>query len=297
MMKSTYNKYYNIFSTYHPIVNLTYFIMVIAFTLLMFSPVNIAISFICASAYYVFLKGIKAYLKTLSYMFLIFIVIAGFNPLFNHMGLTVMFYLFGNPITFEALCYGLCSGGMLVSVMLWFSCYSEIMTSDKFIYIFGKFVPTTAMTFSMILRYIPMTIERAKQIQTAQMVLTPAKTESKKAKFKRSIKMTSILMEWSMEESIETANSMRSRGYGLKGRSRAYKYTFNIYDIIILFLMLTMCIILALFLLFDFNKFVFYPYITCKNTSIFFYILLGLLYLLPLLIEVRELFKWKPSNL
>ncbi len=30
---------------------------------------------------------------------------------------------------------------MLAAVVLWFGCYNEVMTSDKFIYLFGRVIP------------------------------------------------------------------------------------------------------------------------------------------------------------
>ena len=61
------------------------------------------------------------------------------NPIFNHEGVTILGYLpSGNPVTQESVIYGICAALMIVSVICHFSCYNEVMTSDKFIYIFGK---------------------------------------------------------------------------------------------------------------------------------------------------------------
>jgi energy-coupling factor transport system permease protein len=30
---------------------------------------------------------------------------------------------------------------MLISVITWFNCYSAVMTSDKFVYLFGRIIP------------------------------------------------------------------------------------------------------------------------------------------------------------
>ena len=60
------------------------------------------------------------------------------NPAFNHEGQTILTYLSnGNPITLESIVYGVAAAAMLVAVICWFSCYNSVMTSDKFVYLFG----------------------------------------------------------------------------------------------------------------------------------------------------------------
>jgi energy-coupling factor transport system permease protein len=46
-----------------------------------------------------------------------------------------------NPLTLESIFYGLAAAVMLAAVVLWFGCYNEVMTSDKFIYLFGRVIP------------------------------------------------------------------------------------------------------------------------------------------------------------
>ena len=63
---------------------------------------------------------------------------AAANPLFSHAGATMLFYLKdGNPVTLESIVYGLASGLMLAGVISWFSVFHEVMTSDKFMFLFG----------------------------------------------------------------------------------------------------------------------------------------------------------------
>lgn len=67
------------------------------------------------------------------------LIVALMNPMFNHYGVTIIGYLHnGNPFTLESCVYGLVMAMMLVCTMIWFSCYTIVMTSDKFIYLFGK---------------------------------------------------------------------------------------------------------------------------------------------------------------
>ena len=65
------------------------------------------------------------------------------TTLFNHYGVTMLYYVesSGNWITLESLVYGIVLGAVMFVVIQWFSCYNKIMTTDKFVYLFGKLIP------------------------------------------------------------------------------------------------------------------------------------------------------------
>lgn len=44
---------------------------------------------------------------------------------------------------------------MLAAVVTWFSCYTAVMTSDKFVYLFGRVIPALSLVLSMTLRFVP----------------------------------------------------------------------------------------------------------------------------------------------
>lgn len=60
-----------------------------------------------------------------------------------------------NPVTLEAVCYGFAVGVMIMSVFYWFKCFNAVMSSDKFIYLFGRVIPKLALLLSMTLGFIP----------------------------------------------------------------------------------------------------------------------------------------------
>ena len=92
------------------------------------------------------------------------------NPLFQHNGATVLFVLNGNPITAEACIYGAVSALMLLATLYWFRSFSELMTSDKILYLFGRISPKLALLLSMAMRYIPLfglQLKKTAQVQKA----------------------------------------------------------------------------------------------------------------------------------
>lgn len=62
--------------------------------------------------------------------------------------MTPLFFLNGNPVTLEAVLYGLDIAAMLVAVMYWFKCYNHIMTSEKILFLFGKVIPKLSLLLS-----------------------------------------------------------------------------------------------------------------------------------------------------
>ena len=130
------------FSTYHPVVNFLYFTLVLLFSMFFMHPLCLAISLVCAFSYNVYLKGKKAVRFSVIYMLPMLIATALINPTFNHEGGTILTYLRdGNPLTLESITYGIVAATMFITVIFWFSCYNAVMTSDKFVYLFGRVIP------------------------------------------------------------------------------------------------------------------------------------------------------------
>jgi len=132
-------------------------------------PIALCISLASGFTYSVMLKGKKAIKSNLIYMSPMLVAMALINPAFNHEGVTIIEYLpSGNPLTLESIIYGLCAAIMIVSVICHFSCYNEVMTSDKFIYLFGKIIPALSLIISMTLRFVPKFASQLKVVTNAQ---------------------------------------------------------------------------------------------------------------------------------
>ena len=157
------------------------------------------------------------------------IMTALINPAFNHEGVTIIDYLpSGNPLTLESIIYGLCAAAMIVSVICHFSCYNEIMTSDKFICLFGRIIPAMSLIISMTLRFVPKFAAQLKVVTNAQRCMGRDVSEGSIIKrAKNGLNILGIMTTWSLENAIETADSMKSRGYGIPGRTAFTIFTFD----------------------------------------------------------------------
>ena len=212
-------------SLYHPLVSFGYFAAVIAGTLLFIHPFFVMVSLLCAIFASDMINGKKTFLATLGFGIPMFIFIALANPLFNHRGATILFYLFDNPVTKEAIIYGIVSAGMMFAAVVWFTCYNTIVTSDKFIYIFGRILPSVALIVSMTLSLIPRLMEQIKVIADSQRSIgLDWKSGSISQRVRSGARILSILVSWALEDAVITADSMRARGYGQHKRS-----TFSIF--------------------------------------------------------------------
>lgn len=217
------------FSTYHPLVNFLYFAFVFAFSMVFMHPVCLAVSLICGFIYSISLKGKKALKFNIAFLLPVMLVTALINPAFNHEGATILTYLpAGNPLTLESITYGIAASIMLSAVICWFSCYNEIMTSDKFVYLFGRIIPAMSLILSMSLRFVPKFKAQIKVVSNAQKCI--GRDASNGGIFERArhgITILSVMVTWALENAIETADSMKSRGYGLPGRTAFSIYRFD----------------------------------------------------------------------
>ncbi len=286
------------FANYHPIVNLLYFLAVITFSMLITHPAAQIIAIACAVAYAVSVEGKKSISLLLKLCLPMVLLAAFINPAFNHEGTTVLYYFSnGNPLTLESLLYGFGAGLMLVTVILWFSAFSRVMTSDKLIYLFGRVIPALSLVLSMSLRFVPRFKKQAEAVAEAQRCIgRDVSAGSLWQRFRTAVTIISILITWALENAIETADSMKSRGYGLKGRTAFSVYRMTERDKYALVwlgfcgLFLTAGVMLSAF---GFRYFPSIRYAAFDMTTIPFYVVYFGLCITPVVLNLTEERKWK----
>lgn len=217
------------FSGYHPVINLFYFVLVLAFAMVLMHPVCLGISLAAALCCTRTLGGKKAVRGSLLLLLPMAVLAAAVNVLFNHEGATILAYFpSGNPLTLESILYGVSAAVMLSALVLWFLCFSQVMTSDKLVYLFGRIIPALSLVISMTLRFVPKFKAQFKVVADAQKCAGRPIDEGKTiTRIKNAVTVFSIMVTWSLENGIETADSMKSRGYGLPGRSAFSIFTFD----------------------------------------------------------------------
>ncbi len=284
------------FTSFHPIVNFLYFLVVIVSSMFFMHPVFLGISLLCGIAYSIRLNGMKAVKFNILYMLPILLLFAVMNPVFNHAGTTIIVYVNDNPITVESIVYGFASATMFVSVIIWFSCYNAVMTSDKFIYLFGRVIPALSLVLSMVLRLVPKLKAQIRVISNAQKCVgRDVSNGNMLQRARNGLKIISILTTWALENAIETADSMKSRGYGLKGRTSFSNFRFDSRDGIALIWIVALSIVLLFGAIIGENNIVYFPAIIMNPISGFSFLVYsayGGLCLLPLIFNLLEDIKW-----
>lgn len=152
----------------HPVIIFSYFVIVIVVSMVFMDPALLSISLIASFILSVRLKGKKAVKFNLIFALPLAIIIAIVNPLINTRGSTILFYISSHPITMEAALYGFASGLMISAIIVWFSSYNALVSSDKFIYIFGKIIPSLSLIFSMVMRFVPRLKQEAITVMNSQ---------------------------------------------------------------------------------------------------------------------------------
>ena len=279
-------------------VSFLYFALVIGFSMVLNHPLSQAISLLSVMLYVIPIEPKQSMQFLLRFCLPMLFMTALINPAFNHEGRTILLYLHnGNPLTLESICYGISAGCMLTSILLWFSAFSRVMSSDKFIYLFGKILPALSLVLSMSLRFVPKFKTQMKAVAEAQRCIgRDVSTGSLLTRTKTAIVIFSIMITWALENAIETADSMKSRGYGLKGRTAFTIYRWEERDYYMM-IWLGFC---GLFILtghicqaFGFR---FYPDIRCAaldGITIWFYLIYLALSMTPSVLNWREERKWK----
>ena len=220
------------FAGYHPLVNFIFFMGAVVMGMFFVHPAFLCVSVGAAALYYLLLTGKKG-VRRLVGMLILVLCVALLNPLLNTRGDTILFtYLGGRPFTLEALLYGAATGGMFLSVLLWFACYNQVMTSDKFIFLFGRCIPAVSLLLSMVLKLVPNFKNKAAVIAGARRCIGKApQNGTGQARLQSSMALLSVLTSWALEGAAITADSMRSRGYGTGKRSNFSIYTLTSRDL------------------------------------------------------------------
>ena len=287
------------FGNLHPAVSMAYFVLVLGLTLACMHPVTVVLSFLGASWFSIRLRGWRAYGHTMRFVGPMFLLIALANPLFNHRGVTMLFTINHLWYTLEAVCYGLVSGCSLCAVIMWFTCYQEVMTSDKFLYLFGKIAPATALLITSALRFIPQMQQNAAQIRQSRAMLQDNSPRLFQ-KLAHAMQNLSALLGMSMENAVQTADSMKARGFGARRRTTFHLFRFDARDARTLALILTLFGICVVARCYGHGYMEYYPRITALTmgpSSMTMFILFAALMLLPSILEAKEAVVWRSYGL
>ncbi len=284
------------FGGYHPSVLMFYFLSVLCVAMFAANPILEVIALLGGILFLIMIQKHSEVPGEAGFYIPMFIIIALTNPLFSHNGVTPLFFMNGNPVTLEAFIYGIFIAVTVIGVMMWCKCYSCIMTSDKFLYLFGKAVPKLSLVLSMALRFVPMFKRRMRRVNRAQRAMGLYSSGGYTDRIRSAMRVFTAMISWSLESVMDTSASMKARGYGYVKRSNFSIYRFCADDGVLLTVSAAMLIIVLVGIATGQMTYYYYPRLGGLNPApcaLLVYVGFGILSFMPFFIEVKGALLWK----
>ncbi|OCA88306.1 cobalt transporter [Bacillus sp. FJAT-27225] len=242
-------------------------------------------------------KGLRRWLFFLITSGVLILVI---NPLFNERGRHVLFHIGDHRITQEAVTLGFMSALSIIGIIALFVSYNEIMTPNKLLFLFARVTPQFAILLMLTLRFIPLMRRRLEEISAVQASKgISLKTGTLRDRAKNGMSYIQALLVFSLEEAIQTADSMKARAYGTRKRSAYHHFRFKVIDMVSLALLAVFFITAIFGRIKGWGLLAIYPVMEPFSLSIqdgiaFIGFLLFIGY--PIIIELKGAFGWRTSN-
>jgi energy-coupling factor transport system permease protein len=149
------------------------------------------------------------------------------NPLFSSSGSTILWRSGRLPIvgririTLEALLYGLTMGGKLITIGSIFYLYNTWMDTDQALSFFSRFADRSALLFTMTVSLFPRLKREALEVGDIMRARGACIQQvSLLARIKTVYPMWKVLLITALEGSLDMAEAMEARGYGVGQRTR-----------------------------------------------------------------------------
>lgn len=285
----------------HPAVNYLYYISAVVFGVIFRHPVFLFIFFASSVAYYIKLYGRDGVKTLFSFYLILTVLVTVINGLTAHYGVTVLIEREnGNNICLEPIVYGFVTALSACGVIMLLACYNKTVPNEKLMFVIGRRFPKIALILSMSLRFVPLYKEKLREISDAQKAFGLGVDSGGAVKRIRcGGKIIGALLSSSLEGAVETADSMRGRGYSLKGRTSYSNYRLTPFDVFLLALF-TICDILVIVGASLGEAFVIYnPFFKINDVGGFSFVVYAsyaVLLFTPFLTHEAEDLKWKKSE-
>ena len=282
------------FSDLNPAVITVWFLSVSAIAMFCNHPVITALTMAGSVLFYI-IRNKGGHFRSHLFFLLLFLILSLANPIVSHNGATVLFVMNDNPVTLESLLYGINSSAMIVGVLYLLRSFTQIMTSEKLLYVTGRLSPKLSMILSMAIRFVPLFSKQGQKVNDTQKVLGLYKDDNFIDDLKGHLRVFSIVSTWGLENGIITADSMEARGYGTGRRTQMTRFGFTFSDASVLAASLALTALCAAAIAAGKIAFTFYPKpeaADCGILGIVGFAAYALLVFMPLFIETEVKLRW-----
>lgn len=199
------------FDACHAAVPAMLFAGVAALSMLAVHPVLVTFSLSGALAFSLVARGAAATVRGLAWQLPLLVLVCLFNPFFSASGSTLLLKVGPRSVYLESLAYGATMGALLVATVLWFEDAAAVLTQDRLLALAGRRARSVPLVASMAAQLVPQMLGRARAVRAAARACTaagprpPARDEL--------LRTSTMLLSWSLEDSLERADAMRARGW------------------------------------------------------------------------------------
>lgn len=277
----------------NPFTVLLYFASVTALSAVYNNPYHTAVTLAASIILFILMRG---GVKTAMWFFAVFALTFIVNPVISKKGVTPLLFIGDDPVTLEAVVYGLNSASLIAAVMFLFYCFTEIIDSEKLLYILSPFSASAALTVSAVLRFIPLYAKQAETTANQQKAIGNQGGGSIPERLRSGGRVFSALSTWALENGITAADSMACRGYGTGKRSFYSAYGFKKSDGVFLISQLVLIAAAVVPSFFTRCSYQYYPSLDFPELNPAFIVSAAsytALVFLPLITEITDRIKWK----
>ena len=199
------------FDACHATVPAALFAGAVALSMLAVHPVCVAVSLAGALLFSLLARGGAATVRGLAWQLPLLTLVCLLNPLFSASGSTLLFKLGPRSVYMESLAYGATMGGLMIAVILWFEGAAAVLTQDRLLALAPRRARTLPLLLGMAFQLVPQLLGRSREVRATLSACTAA--GARPGVREALTRTSSMLLTWSLEESIERADSMRARGW------------------------------------------------------------------------------------
>lgn len=254
------------FDALHPAVSFAYWLALLLVGMLAFQPVVTALFFAISLAHGALIRGGRDVAHSLAWQLPLVVAIAMANPLFSASGSTELVRIGFRAVYAESLLYGACMGVSLAGMLVTFANAARVLSADKVMQLFGGVAPTVGLMLSMTMKLVPQFVRQGRAIDAAQRACTSARggcATGRRARMSGAFRLSSVLLGWSMEDSLDTADAMKARGWGAaRPRTTYVRERFRARDACALAVVLLVAVAAALACWQACRAFSFYPVVS-----------------------------------
>ena len=180
-------------------------------TMLAVHPVLVALSLAGALAFSLAARGGRDTLRGLRWQLPLLALVCLANPFFSASGSTLLLNVGPRSVYAESLACGATMGALMVAVVLWFEGAATVLTQDRLLALSPGRARSLPVVVSMASQLVPQMLGRARTVRATLGACTAAGERG--GLRDQLVRTSTMLLSWSLEDSVERADAMRARGW------------------------------------------------------------------------------------